>query len=142
MAIVFSRPDRITILIGLAVLAVAFFVLPTRVHERYLFPFFALVAILAAVSRRWRWGYAILGLATFLNMYVVLTTLYPGNPQISDWLGIGPLIRSQPGVTLVAILNTVGFVWVAYTYLVGVNRDRNVVGKNRVLLDFASWILE
>src|SRR5207244_2629312 len=71
-------------------------------------------AILGAVSRRWRWGYAILAVATFLNMYVVLTTLYPGNPLITDWLGIGPLIRSQPGVTLVAVLNTIGFGWVAW----------------------------
>ena len=31
-------------------LALVFFVVPTRVHERYLFPFYALAAILAAVS--------------------------------------------------------------------------------------------
>jgi Gpi18-like mannosyltransferase len=109
MAVVFRRPDRITILIGVSLLAVAFFVLPTRVHERYMFPFFALAAILAVISFRWRWAYAILALASFLNMYVVLTTLYPGNPQISDWLGMGSFIRSQPGVTFVAILNTLGF---------------------------------
>ena len=30
-----------------------FFVLPTRVHERYMFPVFALLPILAVVSRRW-----------------------------------------------------------------------------------------
>ena len=36
------RPDRLTLLVGLAVLALAFFVLPTRVHERYGYPFFAL----------------------------------------------------------------------------------------------------
>ena len=32
------RPDRLTLLVGLTVLALAFFVLPTRVHERYGFP--------------------------------------------------------------------------------------------------------
>ena len=44
----------------MTVLAVAFFILPTRVHERYLFPFFALGAILAAFSWRWRVAYVVL----------------------------------------------------------------------------------
>ena len=72
--------------------------LPTRVHERYGFPFFALGAILFAVSPRWRIAYVVLAIATFANMYVVLTTLYPPddpalNP-VRDWLGIGELLRS------------------------------------------------
>ena len=111
--VVARRPDRLTILVGLCVLALAFFVLPTRVHERYLFPLFALGAILAAVSVRWRVAYVALSFATFLNMYVVLTTLYPGNPRISDWLGIGPDIRSVTTVTIVALIHLGGFVWVA-----------------------------
>ena len=48
--VVARRPDRLTILVGLAILALAFFAVPTRVHERYGYPFFALGAILAAVS--------------------------------------------------------------------------------------------
>ncbi len=83
------RPDRLTILVGVTLLAVAFFILPTRVHERYLYPFFALGAILAAISPRWLLAYVVLSAATFLNMYVVVTTLYPGNPAVTDWLGIG-----------------------------------------------------
>ena len=42
LAVVARRPDRLTLLVGLTVLALAFFVVPTRVHERYAFPFFAL----------------------------------------------------------------------------------------------------
>jgi hypothetical protein len=74
-AIIAWRPDRLTILVGVTLLAIAFFLLPTRVHERYLFPFFALGAILAAVSPRWLVAYVVLSAATFLNMYVVLTTI-------------------------------------------------------------------
>ncbi len=107
------RPDRRTILVGVAVLAIAFFVVPTRVHERYMFPFYAVAAILAAVSLRWRIGYVLLSAATFANMYVVLTTLYPNNPQIDDWLGIGGAIRSPAGVAVVAILHLFGLVWAA-----------------------------
>ena len=92
------HPDRLTLLVGLAVLALAFFVVPTRVHERYGYPFFALGVILAAISWRWRIAYVVLTIATFANMYVVLTTLYPDNPSIADWLGLGPAIRSPAGV--------------------------------------------
>ncbi|MEO5966038.1 MAG: phospholipid carrier-dependent glycosyltransferase, partial [Candidatus Limnocylindrales bacterium] len=104
--LVARRPDRLTILVGVCALALAFFAVPTRVHERYLFPLFGLAAILLAFSWRWRILYALASVATFLNMYVVLTTLYPNNPSIDDWLGIGDAIRSGPGVLLVALVNT------------------------------------
>ncbi len=110
-AMIARRPDRLTILVGVVLLAIAFFVLPTRVHERYLFPFFALGSILAAVSARWLLAYIVLSAATFLNMYVVLTTIYPGNPAITDWLGIGPWIRSTTGVVIVALANLAAAIW-------------------------------
>jgi 4-amino-4-deoxy-L-arabinose transferase-like glycosyltransferase len=100
------HPSRLTLLVALAALAVAFFVVPTRVHERYLFPLVPLAAILAVVSARWAIAGAITAVATFLNMYAVLTTVYPGNPQISDWLGIGPQIRDATSVTVMAFAQT------------------------------------
>src|SRR4029078_4132171 len=47
------RPARLTLLVGVTALAVAFFILPTRVHERYLYPFFPLGALPAPVSACW-----------------------------------------------------------------------------------------
>ncbi|MFL5685847.1 MAG: phospholipid carrier-dependent glycosyltransferase [Chloroflexota bacterium] len=113
---IWRNPDRLTITVGLAVIALAFFMAPTRVHERYDFPFFAIAAVLFAVSPRWRVLYVVLSIATFANMYVVPTTIYPPtdlttNP-IRDWLGIGPGIRSQVGVTAIAVTYTVGSIWV------------------------------
>jgi hypothetical protein len=112
--VVARRPDRLTLLLGLTVLAVAFFVLPTRVHERYLFPFFALGAILAGASWRWLVALVVLSVATFLNMYVVLTSLYsPENhPGIIDWLGIADAIRSSTGVTVIALAFLAVAAWV------------------------------
>jgi len=110
------RPTPAAMLTGLAILAVAFFVLPTRVHERYLYPIVAIGAILAAVSIRWRVAYVVLSATTFLNMYVVLTTLYVGNPRITDWLGIGNAIRSTEGVTAVALTGLAASLW-AFTQL-------------------------
>lgn len=118
--IVGRRPDRLTILVGTCALALAFFGVPTRVHERYLFPLFGLAGILIAFSWRWRIAYLLASVATFLNMYVVLTTLYPGcgmanvdycNPGIADWLGIGSAIRSFWGVAFVAALNVAVLLW-------------------------------
>jgi hypothetical protein len=107
-------PDRLTLLVVLSVMALAFFMLPTRVHERYGFPFFAVGAILFAISPRWRIAYVVLAIATFANMYVVLTTFHPPDPALNpvrDWLGIGPLIKSQLGVTVVATMHTAAFLW-------------------------------
>ncbi|MEK6719136.1 MAG: phospholipid carrier-dependent glycosyltransferase [Chloroflexota bacterium] len=105
------RPDRLTILVGVVLLALAFFVVPTRVHERYLFPFLIAGTLLAAGSPRWRVVYVLVSAATFANMYVVLTTIYPDNPGVSDWLGIGPAIRSPTGVALIAVTHLAAFAW-------------------------------
>ncbi len=120
--LVARHPDRLTILVGVCVLALAFFAVPTRVHERYLFPLFGLAAVLFAFSWRWRIAYVAAAVATFLNMYVVLTTLYPGNPGIADWFGIGDAIRSFPGVTLVAVLHTAVFAWAVVQLRSGARR--------------------
>lgn len=109
--VVARRPDRLTILVGLAVLALAFFVVPTRVHERYLYPFVAIGAVLALASTRWAVAYVVASIATFANLYVVLTTIYPDNPNVDDWLGIGEAIRSPTGVTIVALAHLAVFLW-------------------------------
>lgn len=109
--LVARRPDRLTMTVGLAVLALAFFVLPTRVHERYLFPLAAVAAIPAAVSLRWRLGYVLSALATFVNLYVVLAVYYPDNPQISDWLRIGPQLSAPWAVAIAAVVQAAVLAW-------------------------------
>ena len=109
--VVAARPDRLTILVGVTVLAIAFFMLPTRVHERYLFPFVALGAVLAGVSWRWLVAYLVLSATTFLNMYVVLTTIYVDNPGIRDWLSLGGTLRSGTWVTLIVLAGLAAAAW-------------------------------
>ncbi|MBI2781042.1 MAG: phospholipid carrier-dependent glycosyltransferase [Chloroflexi bacterium] len=109
--LVARRPDRITTLVGLAILSLAFFVLPTRVHERYLFPLAAVGAILATVSIRWRIAYVLSAAATFANMYVVLTTYYRDNPGISDWLGMGATLASPWGVAIASVTQALILGW-------------------------------
>jgi 4-amino-4-deoxy-L-arabinose transferase-like glycosyltransferase len=50
-------------------LVFAFFVLATRMHERYAFPFFALALPVAVLSARWRGPYALATAVCFANIY-------------------------------------------------------------------------
>ncbi len=110
-AIVWRRDDRRTLLVVLMVIALGFFILPTRVHERYLYPAFALGAILAATSFRWRLAYLVLAVATFLNLYAIITLPFYDNPGIADWLRMGDLVRSPAGVAAVALAHVGVFLW-------------------------------
>ena len=110
-ALAARRPDRLTILVCLTVLALAFYVVPTRVHERYAFPVFALAILLAAFAWRWRVAYLVLSITIFANMYAALTEPRFNNPGIRDWLGIGDFVRSEPGIVIVALVNGAIFLW-------------------------------
>ncbi|MCU0479132.1 MAG: hypothetical protein MUE92_10405, partial [Chloroflexi bacterium] len=117
--------DRRALLVALAVMAIAFFVLPTRVHERYLYPFFALGAILLALQPRWAAVYAVLAAANFANLFGILTLPFYDNPGLGPLLDafggfgarLGEAFRSQLGVTLAAIGHAGGLM-VAAVFLV------------------------
>jgi hypothetical protein len=66
------RDDRLSLLVGLTILSIAFFVVPTRAHERYLFPFFGLGAILLSLSWRWTAVYVALAIVNSANLLAVL----------------------------------------------------------------------
>lgn len=50
----------------------AFFMLPTQIHERYLVPALLSLAPVAILERRWRWIYAALSLGILLNLMFVV----------------------------------------------------------------------
>jgi len=79
------RDGTAPILLGFTVLALAFFVLPTRVHERYLFPFFATGALLAAPGIGRAAALAVVALMGTINLHAVLA----GNLFIGTGTGGG-----------------------------------------------------
>src|SRR5688572_14967047 len=87
LILVARRDDLTGILLASLLIAVAFFVLPTRVHERYLFPALALAAPLVLSGRAWPWAYGVLSLVFFANVYWVYT---------EDWSWTGTIVN--PGV--------------------------------------------
>jgi hypothetical protein len=110
------RSDRRSIVIALIVIALAFFILPTRVHERYMFPIFALLPLMAVVDRRWLWATVALSVAAFINMHAILTMPLYATPNIAD-LPLGPLFREPIGIYTSVLLHTAGFVFVAWRLL-------------------------
>jgi dolichyl-phosphate-mannose-protein mannosyltransferase len=66
------RDGRVPILLGFAVVAFAFYAVPTRVHERYLFPFFTAGALLAAEFVGASAGYLVVGTLNAINLHAVL----------------------------------------------------------------------
>jgi predicted membrane-bound dolichyl-phosphate-mannose-protein mannosyltransferase len=103
------RDDQRGVLLASLLLAVAFFVLPTRVHERYLFPALALAAPLLFAWRGWPWVAAGLSLNFFANVYWVYT---------EDWSfaagTMNPGAHGQPmpqDPLLTATLLTDGGIW-------------------------------
>jgi predicted membrane-bound dolichyl-phosphate-mannose-protein mannosyltransferase len=82
--VVARRDDVPGVLIACLLLAIAFFVLPTRVHERYLFPALALAAPLVLRRPLWTAIYGALTLSFFANVYWVYT---------EDWSFTGRVIN-------------------------------------------------
>jgi hypothetical protein len=85
------RRDLVGLLAVSALVGLAIYFLPTRVHERYLFGAIAFLAPLAVLERRLRWPFVALSLAFFGTLvYVLVTSPYrilPGEKlkEFPDW---------------------------------------------------------
>ena len=116
------RDDPAGLLVGALVLAVAFFALPTRVHERYLFPALAFAALL--VARSWRWAvlYVVLAVSFFANVYWVYTADWSfagpgpmnpgllGNPMPRDPL-LARFVFNDIGIYVLSFMIVIGLAW-------------------------------
>jgi hypothetical protein len=105
--------DRRGIVVVAIFLALAFFILPTRVHERYMFPIFALLPIVAVVDRRWLWATVAFSAAGLINLHGILTTPLYGTDNVTS-LPLGDLFRSPAGVLAAAALSLGGFAFVCW----------------------------
>ncbi|TMF63115.1 MAG: hypothetical protein E6I14_06270 [Chloroflexi bacterium] len=110
------RDGRMPILLGFAIVAFAFYAVPTRVHERYLFPFFTAGALLAAEFVAASAGYLIGG-AGFSGL---------GAQIASIRLPFADLARSEMVVALVALGQTAALVALLVAWCVLVIRPRPI----------------
>jgi dolichyl-phosphate-mannose-protein mannosyltransferase len=106
------RAGRRSILVVAVFLAMAFFLLPTRVHERYLFPVFAFLPLLAVLDRRWLVATVALTAASFVNLHGVLTAPYHGTLSVVT-LPFGEVFRTYPAVGLAVVAHLAVFAFTA-----------------------------
>ena len=144
------RDSRLAIILGFTLLAFAFYALPTRVHERYMFPFFASGALLAAAATRWVTGYVGVGLLNTVNLHAVLASalqLGGGGPGGAGGarggggfggaggrafgggagsidLPLASLARSEPVVTAVAVGQTAVLAALIVSWLIVIVRPQ------------------
>ncbi|MEK6620827.1 MAG: glycosyltransferase 87 family protein, partial [Chloroflexota bacterium] len=82
------RRDTAMLLATAAFAAMAFYFLPTRAHERYIFPAFALLVPFAATRSRMLVPYLVLAIAFFVSLYFAFTR-YPQNGVVApQWLEV------------------------------------------------------
>ncbi len=80
------RRDTAAFLAAGTLAACAFYFLPTRAHERYLFPAFVLLLPLAAVRARLLWPYVSLTLGFALTLYFAFTRYEQNDLKSPQWL--------------------------------------------------------
>lgn len=86
-----------------------FFMLPTRIHERYLFPAMAMLALGFPFLKRLRPLYIILTATCFINQAYVLHWL---NVYAEAGYSYGPNLSGDPVVLIVSLINSLAFVYV------------------------------
>jgi dolichyl-phosphate-mannose-protein mannosyltransferase len=84
----------------------ALFVLPTRVHERWILPAVVFAAVVAACDRRYRTVALLLGLSAFVNVFWVYDLRQPAPDilLISDGNGAAPLVFALLNLGLLAYI--------------------------------------
>ena len=109
--------ERTRTVAALAVIAIAFFVLPTRVHERYLFPAVPITMALAAALPRWRPIAVLTSLVLVANTWGVLTLEYLQNPGVPDLGVITDTLHSPAAIVSSACAATAALFAAAYQLL-------------------------
>ena len=92
----------IRVLFTAFVLLFGFFMLPTRIHERYLFPVFSVLALTMPFIRDTKKIYGVLSLTYLVNQAYVLSFLNRGE-YISSW---NPLVLTVTSVNVATFLFT------------------------------------
>jgi hypothetical protein len=129
-----ARPGLKGALVAAAYQAFAFWALPVGTHDRYLYPFIALLLPVAVIDRRWLWFYVPLSATLFANLIVVA-------PPVHSWMGRWV---SSPFTVYVAAFNMAMFI--AFTAVLAsesarlawrLRRRRARIAKQRARRTFA-----
>ena len=119
---------RSIVLVG-AYLSLCFFILPTRVHERYVFQTFAFVSILAAFDWRWLWVTVLLAIGSLMNFQAALGV--DGSEELVR-LPFNGILRSAEGIFISVVLQTAAFLFALWSLRPGAigSTDSNLISTS------------
>jgi Gpi18-like mannosyltransferase len=105
----FNASGELLVLFSAFVLLFGFFMLPTRIHERYLFPTISILALMFVFLKRARSLYVVLTATLFVNMSYVLYWL---NVYVAAGYTYSPNLSGDPVVLAVSVINLIAFLYV------------------------------
>jgi len=121
-----KRCSEESVLAAVSFAALAFYMLPVKVHERYLFPFFIFYALLAAVSRSRRFFFAAFTF-TFLMNLMTICPLFGEIRQASE-------IDASQGVWIAAANVILFILFIAYEWILPASPQRRFSIMAKALL--------
>ena len=101
---------------GCAILTIAFFMLATRMHERYLFDGLLFTIVCVPFARRYLWGAIALSIVLFANLQYSLQYLYAMDNHVP---GVNAQNLWGPRTAVLALLAVGTFFWLGYQFLGG-----------------------
>lgn len=132
-----KKQNRVNLYLCTSIICFAFFMLPTQIHERYLFPFFSLFAIILFRRKIFTLIYIALSISFLLNLYmsfplanvtphIALTN--PNNPLFYNYLSF-PLNISSPLTAILCFFNLGLFLLLTLYMFIYSNRADILVKK-------------
>jgi Gpi18-like mannosyltransferase len=100
-----SANEELTVLFAAFVLFFGFFMLPTRIHERYLFPAISILALMFPFLKKTRFLFLALTATCFVNQAYVLNALVAAYPY-------GPNLTGDLVAITVSLINLIAFLYV------------------------------
>jgi len=101
----YGASDELLVIFAAFVLFFSFFMLPTRMHERYLFPAISMLALMFPFLKKTRLLFVALTATCFVNQAYVLDALVKAYPY-------GANLNGDPVVFIVSLINSLMFVYV------------------------------
>ena len=103
----FNVSGELLVLFSAFMLFFGFFMLPTRIHERYLFPAISMLALMISFSKKIRFLYGVLTATLLVNISYVMYWL-----NVYAGLLYGPNLTGDPVVLAVSLINLIVFLYV------------------------------
>ncbi len=103
-----GKSDQMIVFFAAFMLFFAFFMLPTRIHERYLFPAISILALMFPFVRKVRLLYGVITVTFLTNVAYVLYWL---NLYANAGYSYGPNLSGDPVVLVVGVINVITFLY-------------------------------